>query len=313
MGKKFVRQHIVPQAYLKRFADKRIKKRGKGKDDYIIGVRDINGKIYEQNIKQIGYIKNYYDVEYLDNPKKWEHFYGENIDVLYGKPLERIIAKITLSQGDKINFTSEEKAVLSKIIISQWLRVPDNIDEKIKYSKLFFNDYKKAFLKVNEKLLTKSHKRIVKNIEFTDNQIKDIILSTINEDEHLEKYCEFLYRKNWIIYINPFKDLPYITCDNPIVTLNILEKTAKRDKNGLGLWYTVIYFPITSKIAIMIYPNFDSYEECYENNCIRTMADEEFIVAMNYNLSLQMYKQTFLPIEFLNGLKSIKDDNKNKY
>ena len=73
MNKVNVKQHVVPQSYLRRFA-----KKNKNNKGFHIGVRryDKTGiHLFVQAIDNIAYIDNYYDVSVRDNPKYWELYF----------------------------------------------------------------------------------------------------------------------------------------------------------------------------------------------------------------------------------------------
>ncbi|MET3557055.1 hypothetical protein ABID29_000164 [Streptococcus rupicaprae] len=88
-----VKQHIVPQSYLKNFANK-----NSNNDGYNISVyhRD-SGKVFKSAIKDVAFEKNYYDVSNRENEKHWEDHFAQQIEPMYGQELRNIIARITLS------------------------------------------------------------------------------------------------------------------------------------------------------------------------------------------------------------------------
>lgn len=71
----YTKQHIVPKSYLKRFAQK-------GESAYRIGVIQKDNRHYIDSINNVGYIKNYYDVDFLEDKKKWEHYFDDNVESL---------------------------------------------------------------------------------------------------------------------------------------------------------------------------------------------------------------------------------------
>ena len=124
MGKKFTDQHIVPKCYLDRFGTKRGKK-------VVIGTRlKANGKVkfFPATTSDVGYIKNFYDVTDRDDPKYWEHFFAQEIDVLCGQYMENLIAKITLSRERADVLSEKDKKMLAKVIIAQIMRVPGSLE-----------------------------------------------------------------------------------------------------------------------------------------------------------------------------------------
>lgn len=93
MGKNYTNQHIVPKRYLNRFGTPDGKKT-------LIGTRTTEkGKprFFRDATSNVGYVKNIYDVTDKSDPKYWEHFFAREIDSLCGKPMQNIIAKVTLS------------------------------------------------------------------------------------------------------------------------------------------------------------------------------------------------------------------------
>ena len=79
MEKSYVKQHIVPQSYLKRFAEMNRNNR-----DYHICVFRKRYKAannpFIRSIKDVGFIKNIYDVTTREDSKYWEHFIDRNIE-----------------------------------------------------------------------------------------------------------------------------------------------------------------------------------------------------------------------------------------
>lgn len=153
MGKAFIKQHIVPQAYLKRFAVKRGKK-------YIIGTRMASKKkdgikFFTRSVSDVAYLENYYDTYQQQDGKHWEHFLDKKFDILCGQPLDNIIAKITLSQNNAVVLSKEDKEILSKIILSQAFRVPAFLDEQLEKSERFIKECRNQIIEAFPDTLSK--------------------------------------------------------------------------------------------------------------------------------------------------------------
>ena len=162
LEKEFKKQHIVPQAYLKRFATE--KKHGK----YLIGViNNTNNKVYVKNISDVSYIDNYYDIqkESIKGEKFWEHFYGNNIEPLYSKCLDSIISRILLSNNCKKVLNEENKVFIANLIITQLFRTPNFLDEGIYKIKRSFS--------LNRRLFNLYIDNYKTEIDFTKNFLKD--------------------------------------------------------------------------------------------------------------------------------------------
>lgn len=151
MGKAFTKQHIVPQAYLKRFAVKRGKK-------YIIGTRMASKKkdgikFFTRSVSDVAYLENYYDTYQQQDGKHWEHFLDKKFDILCGQPLDNIIAKITLSRNNADVLSKADKEILSKIILSQAFRVPAFLDEQLEKSEHFIKEYRNQIIEAFPNIL----------------------------------------------------------------------------------------------------------------------------------------------------------------
>ena len=294
----FTKQHIVSKAYLNHFATP-----GRGKNKFLIGVRQNDLKHYIDSTDNVGYQKDYYDdAEYPDDKKHWEHFYATEIEAPCLKTITNLIAKVTLSSDGNICLTNSEKYDLSKFIVAQFLRVPNFIDYQIYNAQnKMFPQYKTEFLTTFNHLLSKQQKGTINNICFTDDQVKHIILSNINDLQKLNRYCEILISKPWVVYINRYyKEMPFITSDNPVVMTNLRTKSFSRSDNGLGNQNTVIFFPINPYISIGIYPHQfrDSLRRWESKELICSEQDISFITTMNTCEISQCHNQAFVPIYF---------------
>lgn len=297
----YTKQHIVPRAYLNGFATP-----GKGKDKYMIGVRQKDLKHYTTSTNNVGYIQNYYDIDFLDDKKQWEHYFADEIEAPCLRTITNLIAKVTLSNFGKINLTYSDKSNLSKFIVAQFLRVPDFIDYQINNAQSnIFPSYKSKFLALYGNLLSNEQKKAVKRVSFTDNQVKHFILSYITNPDKMEQYCRILIDKPWVVYINRYyQALPFITSDNPVVMTNLKTRSFSRGDNGIGNASTVIFFPINPYIAIGIYPyQFRDYLKKWESKeLICSDEDIQFIITMNQCELSQCHNQAFIPIDLYNEI-----------
>lgn len=141
MAEQFKRQHIVPQAYLKRFAEK------KGKN-YIIGTRLNESKaeqirFFQRSVADVAFRTNYYDTQQQKDSKHWEHYLGECFDTLCGISLGKIISKITLSVVNSGILSTEDIRILSQIVFAQIIRVPGFLERETKRVGEVAEQYKK--------------------------------------------------------------------------------------------------------------------------------------------------------------------------
>lgn len=297
----YTKQHIVPRAYLNGFAMP-----GKGKDKYMIGVRQKDLKHYTTSTNNVGYIQNYYDIDFLDDTKQWEHYFADEIEAPCLRTITNLIARITLSNFGKINLTENDKNDLSKFIVAQFLRVPEFIDYQLSNAQeRIFPSYKSEFLALNGNLMSSEQKDAVKRVSFTDDQVKHLILSYITDPHKMEQYCRILASKPWVVYINRYyQTIPFITSDNPVVMTNLKTRSFSRSDNGIGNANTVIFFPINPYIAIGIYPGQykNSLKEWESKELICSDKDQTFIITMNQCELSQCHNQAFIPIDLYNEI-----------
>ena len=292
MAKAYTNQHIVPQSYLKRFGIR-------SGDKTIIGTRikkDKQFKFIYQSIENVGYIKNFYDVTDKEDPKYWEHFFGNEIEPLYGRAMNNIIAKVLLSQNNTTVLSAYDKEVLSKIIVAQLLRIPDSIDyvEKQIYPTIS-RQVKEAFLST----FPQSQSDQIQNIEFSKPKIKELLLNKSFANENFKRYCHILQEGFWLVFVNTQCDLfPFATSDNPVLVESIYSgsKTGLFD-NGLANPYTTIFYPLSPTIAIAIYSRqglFAPVADIYDGKRM-ALDDVKFILYKNSKIFEQAYQYSFLP------------------
>ena len=296
MSKKgeFTNQHIVPVSYLKRFAKK-------GKSAYRIGVIQRGRKHFIDAVESVGYIKNYYDVSFLNDIKHWEHYFNDEIESPCRIPMTNLIAKAILSAPNRIVISDNDRYLLSKFIIIQSLRVPSFIDYHILDFEEKITKYKSQI--IDSYSFSQEQLDVIKGISFSPDEKRNIILSGITDPERLTKYCRILANKPWVVYVN-CTALPFITSDNPVVMTNILSLSNSRSDNGIGNENTIFFFPISPQIALGIYPyHFASSLDNYNGKRIYLYdSDLHMIDGMNRVLISQCYKQCFVPLDIYNDL-----------
>ena len=294
MSKDYNRQHIVPQAYLKRFAMCR-------GDNYQIGIslkptasRCL--KLFTNSVESVAYIEKYYDTQVRKNPKYWEHYLDKNFDTLCGSPLLNIIAKITMAPDNIEVLSEQDKDVLARIIISQAIRVPQFLDEQTDLAQERLLKYKKAILNSLPASCGRENDLISK-MTFSRDERKDMVLTASFNAEKFSRFCEVIKKKYWFIFYNDIRDrMPYITSDNPVVFTTIKAKTEKMTTIGLLNDETVILYPISPSILIGIYSPLLYFGELSKYNGHRMhISDMKFITNVNILITEQSCVHTFLP------------------
>lgn len=288
MKEKYRKQHIVPQSYLNRFANK-------GSSAYQIGTRlkTHNGevKFFKTSVANVAYRDCYYDTNNNKDKKLWEKYLGENFDTLCGKPLERVIASITLSFSSQNILSQEDKRILASIIMSQAIRTPEFLDEQIIKSKVIIENSKELIIESlpdNNPII----ENVIKRIEIDEDARKHMIFEGVFGKERFLRFCRALEDKTWVVYFNKMRDdIPFITSDNPVVFTDLSWNSGAMTNLGIAN-KTVIIFPISPAILISLYPN-NFIEMC--NNRREYVDDVKFICNINKLIMSRSYIQSFLP------------------
>jgi len=296
LAQQYKKQHIVPQSYLKRFAIKR-------KNRYQIGTRVIDKqghvKLFRSSVSDVGYINNYYDTPCHEDNKYWEHYFEKNFEYLFGDVLDKIIAKITLSATDVCILSQDDKAVLAKMIMSQTVRVPSFLDEQIEKANKIVEDTKIEILEVYPNLEIEKQE-LVKSMILDSETRKDLVLDVTFNEERFEKFCNILEQKICIVYFNSIsKDMPYLTCDNPVLYLDIKGNSKRLTQLGLQNNKTVIFYPLSPSILLGFYSHeiwFDYLSE-FDGKVV-AVNDMRFIGKVNYELMMQSFVHVFIPEPF---------------
>lgn len=288
MKKSKMKQHVVPQSYLKRFARKNSYNGG-----YNIASKQIDGeRVFISAIKDVAFLKNYYDVESRESKKHWEEYFATNIEPMYGNDLTNIIALITLCNNRKEVLPTYFKDMLSKMLGFQFVRVPGFLERRFRHGEEIFDftikETRKRFLHISSLYDT-----VISDLSKDKTDIvKDLTLDLISQERRLDMFSIILQNKTWIIYYNNSK-LPFITSDSPIVMYNVVKETVNYEDNGLGRIDNIIYFPLTSKILLELSPQVMK-PKCTDNSiCVLDAKNVEFIEAVNHLQLMRANKQIF--------------------
>lgn len=278
MGKAYVDQHIVPQSYLKHFAE-----RNRNNKDYHICVfgktRKVKSNPYIRSIGDIGFVKKIYDVSTRDDPKYWEHYIDRNIESESGRVINEIISRVVLH--NKLILQNQEKESIARFIAFQIMRVPPFFEKRLEEGK----EKGKALWGFVEKhfsdRIIHAQKDILSQYLLQSNGVKDILLESITDDERLKKYANILCLKTWIIIYNN-SDMPFFTSDNPVLLQNIHDNSIGFGNAGIGRPDTLIFFPISSRIMIEIVPNrLLQQEQVTDGRVTINNDDYKFILMVN--------------------------------
>lgn len=181
------------------------------------------------------------------------------------------------------------------------LRSPTYIDywKNVKSQEIFRNT-KNNILDRFSAVLSEDKVRVIENFKIPTDQVKHMILSNSNDPNKLIKYAMIIMSKIWcVLYNRNYKELPFITSDNPVILINFKDGIISNIRNGIGRNDTDIVFPINPRIAIMICPKGDKVIDQIDSKLIvldETMKDMvNFINKAEYD---NCANQAFLPLEY---------------
>lgn len=308
MGEDYGKQHIVPKRYLDRFA---IHKKGK----YIIGVGlETQGKtkLFPAATDNIGYIKDFYDVNDKEDPKYWEHYFARTVDSLCGTKLQNFISGVILSNNNAIAIQEDDKAFLSRIIMAQVFRIPASFEY---IHQLFPAAKKQLITKIQDMYPNPVASMLVNNVKQVEYQPvwgKEIFLNYVFDPVNFEKYCSILRSRVWVVYANIYEQsMPFITSDNPVLIDGLNSGDQGIFENGLSSQFTCVHFPITPSIVIGNYPSdiFGPGGKSKLDGKKIVLDDLNFILKVNMKLQEQAFKHFFIPKSLFDFLENQEQSN----
>lgn len=293
MANAYTDQHIVPKRYLDRFGTK-------GRKATMIGTRMLKkGQVnfFIAATDDVGYIKDYYDVTDKDDPKYWEHFFANTIDTLCGRDMENIIAKVTLSQKNATVLSLPDKEALSRVIVAQLMRIPQSIDYVTRHIyPSVTKQVKQEAASLLPPFLLEKYGEQIRNIEFSKQYQKELVLNHAFEPKNFDRYCKILQNDFWIVYVTVLRDkMPFVTSDNPV----LVEGIGKTElfSNGLVSPTTCIFYPLSPAIAVAIYSRngmLGVAADKYDGKKVE-IDEMQYIGAKNAKIIDQAHLHSFIP------------------
>ncbi|CYV07389.1 TPA: DUF4238 domain-containing protein [Streptococcus suis 2524] len=290
MEKHRVRQHIVPQAYLKKFAQKNVNNSGANISIY----QKENNRQFNCAVKNVAFEKNYYDVTNKENTKYWEEHFATHIEPLYGNELTNIISSIMLSNSNENVLNPSQKFSLAMMIVFQIIRVPKFLKGRFQNGEVIFDET------IRELIQLMPMEFISKNIEVLEdlkrerkNLIKDITIELIAQHDMLDRLAKYIENRTWLFYVNN-SEVPFVTSDNPALMYNFTTNSINREDVGIGRRDTIIYYPLTSRVLLELLPQNDNCK--HFENFIMGIGNKKlkFIKSLNTLQLLGSHSQVFM-------------------
>lgn len=287
-----IRQHYVPQTYLKNFSFRK-------KEQFKVFTLDkISKKIFEANIDDVAVEKNFYTVKKIEDNYAWEKFYAENIE-----PMMRSVISYTIQTSqncliqDRVNILDDElQKKLAIIMMCQLLRGKHsrNYERKIFEEKapLILDETKRRFMGKGNKEFDK----ILENYQIDEDIFKR---SAMDATLNIEMFCRItqeLLNRCWVIY-RIVGSNEFVTSDNPFMFMDNQTLNVTPFHNGISNAKTVTFYPISPKLLIATY-SYEIYGGFF-NSCdgklifINSENDMRFVNNINKKQLEQCNRQVF--------------------
>ena len=303
MVEQFVKQHIVPQRYLQRFAAH--KTNGAG---YYIGVRKVKGHdvlLYKQSISNVAFVRNIYDDKLKSDPKHWEHLFSRQYEPLYGKPIDRVCSKALLSTSGSKILTDDEKHLIGKLIAVQYMRVPSFLYRQQKTGNQIGADIaKEVRMKFGEKL-PKDKRHAVDRICYNPNSIKSIMMSLTTDQNRINAYADLIADHVMTVVYNNTA-IPFFTSDNPVILYNLYKGSMDYDDCGMARADTIIFYPLSSKVLIQAFPRAMLTNKGIRSDCERIVINSDetgYLIVVNGLQFRHAWQESFCPPDFIDLVK----------
>lgn len=243
------RHHYVPRVYLKKFCS------SSSKSDNIYVFDKINKKSFNSNIINVAIETDFYKLLNDKDQYFLEKFYANEVEPKYPDIVNKLNYICDLSMNDSKVMDCKQKKDLSIFMCYQLLRTRKAKDFFINISRKTGEEVLSNIKSELYEYLNKDQQDFLMKFIITDNFVKDQTLQIMNEPDRIKLFSEQLSNRHWIVYYNTqYKQNPFITSDHPVSYLNIKKNSMSFEDNGLGLDKTLIFFPLTPKILLGLYP-----------------------------------------------------------
>lgn len=288
-----VQQHFVPRTYLRFFASKY---------EQVYAFDKGNKKSFTPNITGIAQGRYFNRIGESDDRNKWERFFCEEVEAELGKQFSLFTSVSYLTIGQKA-IDIEWKKILSKHLCFQLMRT----SKAREYQKEISNRTVKEFVngvrdEFHVELTVQEVAWIDRLVEKRD-MVKDAIYGKMTTEKSMKKYSDILIdNKSWyIIHIQNTSKCTFITSDHPVVQYNFRLRSTRLGANGLARSDTILYYPISPKCCLALYPNEMYFSAIMENSDKSSYADDVFVKNVNRlqydNCHRQVYFNPALTLE----------------
>ena len=287
-----IRHHHVPQTYLRNFSFVK-------KSEFKLYTYDkISKKIFEANVDDVAVEKNFYTVNNIQDIYAWENFYAQSVEPMMGTTIYDII-KISESCliRDKVQILTDElKAKFSVIMVYQLLRSKHSREFE---HKIFEEKAPQILSEAKNKFMGKGNQKIdmlLENYQISEDMFKLTAMEATLDITKINMFAQALFNRCWVVYRIIGKN-EFVTSDNPVMFMNNQSFDVTPFHNGIADNRTVIFYPISSKLMIVLYDYNSLLGLLNSYDCkllfIDSTKDNRFINNVNRKQIEQCYRQVF--------------------
>ncbi len=282
-----IKQHYVPQVYLRNFC---------GSNGALAVLNKNTGKKFYTGTAGVGFEKNFYTLEKLEDPYCWEKAYAKTIEPLMKELLSKIVSKTSmLVRNGYCIINNKEKMQLAFVMVMQLLRGK----QSRQYEEQLFKELLpsiNAMAKENFGPLTSYQQECLSIVESDPYYLKKIAMELTIDPDRIRKYTTII---GWhkFIFLHLCGEQEFVTSDNPVMFLNSETADPKPFANGILKKKTVIYYPISSKLLLfVIHPDYYFQKYAEMDGCLYHLdenKEQHFINFINHKQSEQSYNQVY--------------------
>lgn len=286
-----IRQHHVPQVYLRNFCNA----------SKVIAVLDKHRqKIFSTGVRAVGVENDFYTLEKMEDPYYWEHIYANGIEPQMGELIPKIISQSNiLVRNGTIIINDLEKVQLAAIMVMQLLRGK----QLRNYERKLYQDYLPKILKKAKKELSpltnkqKAQLRAYENDDYCFKQVaRDLALDSKRIAQYMEIICDHAF-----LFYRIRGHMEFITSDNPVMLMNCVTGNSRPFTNGLLAMSTAVYYPISPKLLLyVLHPSFSLGVFSRRDCCLVDLdsnREAQFISTINRKQIEQSFQHAFAQSE----------------
>ena len=244
------RQHTVPKAYLKHFAD--VVRKGQ----YYLHMYDrAIGKVVHTNINNVAIERDFYTLDALEDPMEWENFYSKQIEPIQATVGTALIerANSCLTRNRSIVFPPNVQASLAMLMVYQLYR--GRAARKFA-EQLSAQTIPETVADIREKVgdasivaFDEAINRIISNPKY----IKPLLAEVMTDPKRLQNIAAYFIRTRiWVLY-RIIGNREFITSDNPVMFVNNQTGDPMPYHNGLARSTTATFYPISPQLLLATY------------------------------------------------------------